>query len=223
MGPRLIEDVQAACSTEGWNVIRTWMHAPDEREALGRRVFEPRESIAETATWLTKLREAVGPGPVLGVDYHHRLSVAEAASFCQRMPRGHARLPGGADPRRDARGLRVAAHDDRRAVRHRRGVRLEVAVPAVHRARHHPVRADRRLQRRRADRGDEGGRLVRGALHRPDAAQPARRDLHRRDGPPGGGRRQLRLDGEPRRRQPRRSASAIRSSSRSRSSRTVRA
>ena len=25
---------------------------------------------------------------VLGVDYHHRLSVAEAASFCQKMPRG---------------------------------------------------------------------------------------------------------------------------------------
>jgi len=27
-------------------------------------------------------------GPVLGVEYHHRLSVAEAASFCQRMPSG---------------------------------------------------------------------------------------------------------------------------------------
>ncbi len=25
---------------------------------------------------------------VLGIDYHHRLSVAEAASFCQRMPSG---------------------------------------------------------------------------------------------------------------------------------------
>ena len=25
---------------------------------------------------------------VLGIDYHHRLSVAEAASFCQKMPRG---------------------------------------------------------------------------------------------------------------------------------------
>ena len=27
-------------------------------------------------------------GPVLGPDYHHRLSVAESASFCQRMPPG---------------------------------------------------------------------------------------------------------------------------------------
>lgn len=51
-------------------------------------IFEPRESIGVTAAWLTKLREAVGPTPVLGIDYHHRLSVAEAASFCQRMPSG---------------------------------------------------------------------------------------------------------------------------------------
>jgi galactonate dehydratase len=87
MGPKLIEDARLLLG-EGWNVIRTWMHAPDERDARGRRVFEPRASIAETATWLTKLREAVGPGPVLGIDYHHRLSVAEAASFCQRMPKG---------------------------------------------------------------------------------------------------------------------------------------
>ena len=51
-------------------------------------LFEPRESIGLTAQWLIKLREAVGPGPVLGIDYHHRLNVAETASFCQRMPSG---------------------------------------------------------------------------------------------------------------------------------------
>jgi galactonate dehydratase len=51
-------------------------------------VFEPRESIGLTAQWLIKLREAVGLGPVLGIDYHHRLNVAETASFCQRMPSG---------------------------------------------------------------------------------------------------------------------------------------
>lgn len=51
-------------------------------------LFEPRESIGVTAEWLVKLREAVGPVPVLGIDYHHRLNVAEAASFCQRMPVG---------------------------------------------------------------------------------------------------------------------------------------
>ena len=30
----------------------------------------------------------VGPAPVLGIDYHHRLSVSEAASFCQKLPPG---------------------------------------------------------------------------------------------------------------------------------------
>jgi galactonate dehydratase len=35
-----------------------------------------------------KAREALGDRVVLGVDYHHRLSVAEAASFCQKMPSG---------------------------------------------------------------------------------------------------------------------------------------
>jgi galactonate dehydratase len=44
--------------------------------------------VATTAAWLTRLREEIGTEPVLGIDYHHRLSVAEAASFCQRMPRG---------------------------------------------------------------------------------------------------------------------------------------
>ena len=39
-----------------------------------------------TAEWLVKLREKVGREVVLGIDYHHRLSVAEAASFCQMMP-----------------------------------------------------------------------------------------------------------------------------------------
>ena len=37
---------------------------------------------------MTKVREAVGIGPVVGLEYHHRLSVAEAASFCQKLPPG---------------------------------------------------------------------------------------------------------------------------------------
>ena len=48
-------------------------------------LYEPRESIGLTAQWLTQLRQEIGPEPVIGIDYHHRLSVAEAASFCQRM------------------------------------------------------------------------------------------------------------------------------------------
>ena len=85
MGPQLIEDAKLLVEN-GWNVIRTGPGNP--MRGRPENTFEPRESIALTASWLTKLREAVGPEPVLGIDYHHRLSVAEAASFCQRMPSG---------------------------------------------------------------------------------------------------------------------------------------
>ncbi len=71
---------------KGWNVIRTnVLHRAKQGE---ENIFEPRESIGLAAEWLTALREAIGSEPVLGIDYHHRLSVAEAASFCQRMPSG---------------------------------------------------------------------------------------------------------------------------------------
>ena len=51
-------------------------------------LFEPREALAVTAEWTTRVREAVGTGITLGIDWHHRLSIAEAASYCQRMPPG---------------------------------------------------------------------------------------------------------------------------------------
>jgi len=85
MGPRLLEDVKLLLE-KGWNVIRTVPGHPDT--GGDPNLFEPRESIGPTAEWLTRVREEVGLGPVLGIDYHHRLSVAEAASFCQRMPSG---------------------------------------------------------------------------------------------------------------------------------------
>jgi galactonate dehydratase len=68
----------------GWNVIRGMIPLPF---GDGEKVFEPRESLPQAAAILTRLRAEVGPGPVLGLDYHHRLNVAEAASFCQRLPR----------------------------------------------------------------------------------------------------------------------------------------
>jgi galactonate dehydratase len=49
-------------------------------------LFEPRESIANSAEWLTKAREQLGNQAIMGVDYHHRLSPSETASFCQMMP-----------------------------------------------------------------------------------------------------------------------------------------
>jgi galactonate dehydratase len=68
---------------QGWQAIRLI--------PAGQRsdnIFEPRESIAETAKWTVKCRETLGDEVVLGIDFHHRLSVAEAASYCQKMPRG---------------------------------------------------------------------------------------------------------------------------------------
>ena len=51
-------------------------------------LFEPRESIAKTVEWMPKVREAVGNAVAIGIEYHHRLSVAEAANLCQKLPPG---------------------------------------------------------------------------------------------------------------------------------------
>lgn len=83
-GEKLIEEVKFLVS-HGWKVIRTIATHPQTDDPL---LFEPRESIPHTANNIIKLREAVGSEPVIGVEYHHRLNVAEAASFCQRLPSG---------------------------------------------------------------------------------------------------------------------------------------
>jgi galactonate dehydratase len=88
-GAALIDDVKLLMK-HGWNVIRTSPMMPDRTGGFtgDSDIFEPRESIPMTARWLTKVREECGSEIVLGIDYHHRLSVAETASFCQRMPMG---------------------------------------------------------------------------------------------------------------------------------------
>jgi galactonate dehydratase len=80
-------ETSKACLSRGWNCLRILWADPHNDEDK-TRIFEPWETIGRTAEWLTQLRAAVGKRPVLGVEYHHRLSVAEAASFCQRMPPG---------------------------------------------------------------------------------------------------------------------------------------
>lgn len=66
----------------GWKTIRI---APQGADG---NVFDSRQSIAVTAAWLNKIRQALGEEVTLGVDYHHRLSVAETASFCQKLEPG---------------------------------------------------------------------------------------------------------------------------------------
>ena len=68
----------------GWSTIRFFPAA--WKDSTG--IFEPRESVGKTAKFLVRAREALGEEVVLGIDYHHRLSVAETASFCQKMPSG---------------------------------------------------------------------------------------------------------------------------------------
>ncbi|QQR35575.1 mandelate racemase/muconate lactonizing enzyme family protein [Devosia oryziradicis] len=67
----------------GFNAIRFFPIGQDSRD-----IFEPRQSIAATARILNKAREELGDEVVLGIDYHHRLSVAEAASFCAKLDKG---------------------------------------------------------------------------------------------------------------------------------------
>lgn len=69
-------------SAQGWQAIRFFPIGQNSRD-----IFEPRESVGATANMLNKAREALGD-VVLGIDYHHRLSVAEAASFCNKLDRG---------------------------------------------------------------------------------------------------------------------------------------
>ena len=71
----------------GWEVIRL-LPAYTDYDQRREQIWDPWRSIGVTAELCTQVRAALGPQPVLGIDYHHRLSVAEAAAFCQRMPRG---------------------------------------------------------------------------------------------------------------------------------------
>ncbi|PLS76836.1 MAG: galactonate dehydratase [Chloroflexi bacterium] len=84
-GEHLLESVQLLWS-HGWRVIRAMPLSPAPLDTPD--IWEPRESIGYTAKWLVKVREALGGELTLGIDYHHRLSIAETASFCQRLPTG---------------------------------------------------------------------------------------------------------------------------------------
>ncbi|WP_204114469.1 mandelate racemase/muconate lactonizing enzyme family protein [Shimia biformata] len=65
----------------GWDCVRI---APDYDD--GDVVHDARASIAPTVEKLGAVRAAIGPSVGLGIDYHHRLSLAEAARFCNLLP-----------------------------------------------------------------------------------------------------------------------------------------
>jgi galactonate dehydratase len=70
---------------KGWTVMRFAPGVPGHDQS---EIFEPRDAVHQTAEGAAQLRAAVGPAPIIGIDWHHRLTVAETASFCQRMPPG---------------------------------------------------------------------------------------------------------------------------------------
>lgn len=67
----------------GWDCIRTYPGSFGEDE-----VFDPRASLTRIAEEMKAVRAEIGPGITLGIDMHHRYSVAEAASLCNMLPPG---------------------------------------------------------------------------------------------------------------------------------------
>ncbi|AMX02880.1 mandelate racemase/muconate lactonizing enzyme family protein [Microbulbifer thermotolerans] len=85
MGSALLDDIRALAD-QGWEVIRAT--TGEHGSAVQPTTFDVRRSIAATSGSLREIRQELGEATVLGIDYHHRLSVAEAASFCQKLGEG---------------------------------------------------------------------------------------------------------------------------------------
>jgi galactonate dehydratase len=81
-GAEMIEQARIL-RDHGWTCIRVLASGHHATE-----IFEPREHIGKTAHWMVRAREELSDDLVLGVEFHHRLTLAEAGSFCQKMPSG---------------------------------------------------------------------------------------------------------------------------------------
>ena len=99
-GPEMIEQAKELIKS-GWQAFRLSLSQSGgggEFESIyskkfgtkfsDNNIFEPRESLNNTAKWIIEARKELGSEVVLGVDLHHRFSVAEAASFCNKLPQG---------------------------------------------------------------------------------------------------------------------------------------
>ena len=99
-GPEMIEQAKELIKS-GWQAFRLSLSqsgGEGEFESIyskkfgtksnDNNIFEPRESLNNTAKWIIEARKELGSEVVLGVDLHHRFSVAEASSFCNKLPPG---------------------------------------------------------------------------------------------------------------------------------------
>ncbi|MFN8590715.1 MAG: mandelate racemase/muconate lactonizing enzyme family protein [Thermomicrobiales bacterium] len=89
IGPEVVEQARAL-NDAGWRYMRFVPGMPGAHW-VGQtgEIYEPFESIDLAVHWLGELRRELGSGVELSIDFHHRLSVAEAAIFCQRVEHLH--------------------------------------------------------------------------------------------------------------------------------------
>ena len=84
-GPACVERARELADA-GWRYMR-FVPGMAESDQIGETggVYEPFESIELAVHWLGEIRRVLGSRVELSIDFHHRLSVAEAALFCQRV------------------------------------------------------------------------------------------------------------------------------------------
>lgn len=84
-GQAVIDDV-IRLNKEGYGCVRltTGVHG----DPLNKTKYEPRESIELAASSINTIREALGNSIVLGIDYHHRLTLPETVSFLEKLTPG---------------------------------------------------------------------------------------------------------------------------------------
>jgi galactonate dehydratase len=84
-GPECVERARGLADA-GWRYMRFESGMGDAGwTGETGEVYEPFESIELAVHWLGEIRRTLGARVELAIDFHHRLSVAEAAVFCQRV------------------------------------------------------------------------------------------------------------------------------------------
>ena len=81
----LVEEAKSLAS-RGFRVIRIMTDQRGTTESATG--IDMRQSMANAAWVLKEVRQELGNSVTLGMDYHHRLTVAEASSFCHMLPSG---------------------------------------------------------------------------------------------------------------------------------------
>ena len=182
-GPEIVAKAKKMYA-EGWNVQR---FLPVMRSTLkdgesSSEIFEPLEAIDLAAEWLEKIRNEVGTGLNLAIDFHHRLNAAESALFCKRVE--HLNLYFLEEPMRSENPRAYQQLRTMTSVPFAIGEEFASPFAFV------PWIEDGITNFVRVDLSNVGGyrraakwRRWRDALHRRHAAQPARPDHHRRVDP----------------------------------------